>query len=165
SFWQWIYEHLDLTEKYVPNIWNDGYIMGFLSKEREKALLSEKLPSTFLLRFSENSQWGGIIMTWVECSKDGFTCGEPVVHSTKSYARTDLNNISLPNIIRDYTSTDGEKDPVNPLIYRYPDIPRDVAFGRYYTSASDNKDSFTFIMSMKTTGWTRLNMICQTHLI
>ncbi|XP_026127208.1 signal transducer and activator of transcription 1-alpha/beta-like isoform X1 [Carassius auratus] len=135
SFWQWIYEHLDLTEKYVSNIWNDGYIMGFLSKESEKALLSEKLPGTFLLRFSENSRCGGIIITWVDRSKDG---GEPVVHSTNSYTRRDLNNISLPNIIRDYTVTDGEKDPVNPLVYLYPDIPRDVAFGRYYTSASDN---------------------------
>ncbi len=47
------------------------YIMGFLSKEREKALLRDKLPGTFLLRFSENSQWGGIVITWVECSQDG----------------------------------------------------------------------------------------------
>uniref|UniRef100_A0A8C1Y610 SH2 domain-containing protein n=1 Tax=Cyprinus carpio TaxID=7962 RepID=A0A8C1Y610_CYPCA len=118
SFWQCICEHLDITEKYVLNIWNDGYIMGFLSKEREMALLSEKLPGTFLLRFSENSRWGGIIITWVECSKDG---GEPVVHSIKSYARTDLNNISLPNITH-------------------------VDFVRYYTSASDSKDfTFTFM--------------------
>ncbi|XP_059356784.1 signal transducer and activator of transcription 1-alpha/beta-like [Carassius carassius] len=142
SFWQWIYEHLDLTEKYVPNIWNDGYIMGFLSKESEKALLSEKLPGTFLLHFSVNSQCGGIIITWVDRSKDG---GEPVVHSTNSYTRRDLNNISLPNIILDYTVTDGEKDPVNPLVYLYPDIPRDVAFGRYYTSASDSKDFYIHI--------------------
>ncbi|XP_050975102.1 signal transducer and activator of transcription 1-like [Labeo rohita] len=139
SLWQWIYEHLELTQKFVLNIWNDGYVIGFLSREREAALLRDKLPGTFLLRFSENSRCGGIIITWVERSQDG----EPVIHSTKPYTRTDLNRMSLPNIIRDYTISDGEKDPVNPLIYLYPDIPRDVAFGRYYTSASDgemNKD-------------------------
>lgn len=71
-----------------------------------------------------------------------------MVHSTKPYTRTDLNNISLPNIIRDYTVTDGEKDPVNPLIYLYPDIPRDVAFGRYYTSASEGKDFYIHIYAL-----------------
>ncbi len=48
----------------------------------------------------------------------------------------------------DYTVTDGEKDPVNPLIYLYPDIPRDVAFGRYYTSASEGKDFYIHIYAL-----------------
>ncbi|XP_039525192.1 signal transducer and activator of transcription 1-like isoform X2 [Pimephales promelas] len=133
----WIYEHLELTKSYVLSIWNDGYIMGFLSQEREKALLIDKLPGTFLLRFSESCREGGITITWVEHSADG----EPVVHSAKPYTKVDMNRIPLPNFIRDYTVVSaGEKDPVNPLIYLYPDIPRDVAFGRYYTSASDGGD-------------------------
>uniref|UniRef100_A0A672R2R7 Signal transducer and activator of transcription 1b n=1 Tax=Sinocyclocheilus grahami TaxID=75366 RepID=A0A672R2R7_SINGR len=110
---------VDLSVKFLLQV---EYIMGFLNK----------LPGTFLLRFSENSRCGGLI-TWVEHSQDD----EPVVHSTEPYSKVDLNRISLPNIIRDYTVTDGEKDPVNPLIYLYPDIPRDVAFGRYYITASD----------------------------
>lgn len=40
--------------------------MGFISKEREKALLSDKCPGTFLLRFSESSREGAITFTWVE---------------------------------------------------------------------------------------------------
>ncbi|CAM4601139.1 unnamed protein product [Leuciscus chuanchicus] len=139
SLLHWIYEHLQLTKLNVLSIWNDGYIMGFLSKEREKAFLIDKPPGTFLLRFSESCREGGIIITWVEHSQDG----EPVVHSAKPYTRADMNRIPLPNFIRDYTVTAGEKDPVNPLVYLYPDIPRDVAFGRYYTSASDGRD-FTF---------------------
>ncbi|XP_056093748.1 signal transducer and activator of transcription 1-like, partial [Rhinichthys klamathensis goyatoka] len=136
SLLHWIYEHLQLTKSYVLSIWNDGYIMGFLSQEREKALLIDKLPGTFLLRFSESCRGGGITITWVEHSQDG----EPGVHSTKPYTRADMNRIPLPNLIRDYTVTAGEEDPVNPLVYLYPDIPRDVAFGRYYTSASDGRD-------------------------
>lgn len=40
--------------------------MGFISKERERAILSTKPPGTFLLRFSESSKEGGITFTWVE---------------------------------------------------------------------------------------------------
>uniref|UniRef100_A0A671L1G7 Signal transducer and activator of transcription n=1 Tax=Sinocyclocheilus anshuiensis TaxID=1608454 RepID=A0A671L1G7_9TELE len=132
-FWLWIDGILDLIKRHLLNIWNDGYIIGFLSKDRERALLSGKLPGTFLLRFSETCRDGGITITWVEYSQNG----EPKTHSVKPYTKTDLASISLPNVIRNYTLTAAEKIPVNPLIYLYPDIPKDDAFGRYYTSSSD----------------------------
>jgi len=51
-----------------------SYIMGFVSKEMERALLKEKKPGTFLLRFSE-SHLGGITFTWVEQDENGlFFC-------------------------------------------------------------------------------------------
>uniref|UniRef100_A0A671L4E7 Signal transducer and activator of transcription n=1 Tax=Sinocyclocheilus anshuiensis TaxID=1608454 RepID=A0A671L4E7_9TELE len=132
-FWLWIDGILDLIKRHLLNIWNDGYIIGFLSKDRERALLSGKLPGTFLLRFSETCRDGGITITWVEYSQNG----EPKTHSVKPYTKTDLASISLPNVIRNYTLTAAEKIPVNPLIYLYPDIPKDDAFGRYYTSSSE----------------------------
>lgn len=61
------------------------------------------------------------------------------MHSVKPYTKSDLASISLPNVIRDYTLTAAEKVPVNPLIYLYPDIPKDEAFSRYYTSAPDGR--------------------------
>uniref|UniRef100_A0A671KZ11 Signal transducer and activator of transcription n=1 Tax=Sinocyclocheilus anshuiensis TaxID=1608454 RepID=A0A671KZ11_9TELE len=136
-FWLWIDGILDLIKRHLLNIWNDGYIIGFLSKDRERALLSGKLPGTFLLRFSETCRDGGITITWVEYSQNG----EPKTHSVKPYTKTDLASISLPNVIRNYTLTAAEKIPVNPLIYLYPDIPKDDAFGRYYTSSSDGRYS------------------------
>ncbi len=45
--------------------------MGFISKERERAILSPKPPGTFLLRFSESSKEGGITFTWVEKDING----------------------------------------------------------------------------------------------
>lgn len=45
--------------------------MGFISKEREKALLSDKCPGTFLLRFSESSREGAITFTWIELDVHG----------------------------------------------------------------------------------------------
>ncbi|XP_051566238.1 signal transducer and activator of transcription 4 isoform X5 [Myxocyprinus asiaticus] len=65
SFWLWLDSILDLIKKHLHPVWIDGYIMGFVSKEMERALLKEKEPGTFLLRFSE-SHLGGITFTWVE---------------------------------------------------------------------------------------------------
>lgn len=47
-----------------------SYIMGFVSKEMERALLKDRKPGTFLLRFSE-SHLGGITFTWVEHKDNG----------------------------------------------------------------------------------------------
>uniref|UniRef100_A0A7N9ARM4 Signal transducer and activator of transcription n=1 Tax=Mastacembelus armatus TaxID=205130 RepID=A0A7N9ARM4_9TELE len=65
-FWLWIEGILDLIKRHLLSLWNDGSIMGFISKEREKALLSDKCPGTFLLRFSESSREGAITFTWIE---------------------------------------------------------------------------------------------------
>ncbi|KAA0715531.1 Signal transducer and activator of transcription 1 [Triplophysa tibetana] len=138
-FWLWIDGILDLIKRHLLSIWNEGYILGFLSKNQEKSLLRDKLPGTFLLRFSETCRDGGITITWVEHAPNG----EPKMHSVKPYTKSDLAKISLPDIIRDYTLTAAATVPVNPLIYLYPDISRDVAFGRYYTSppeASENME-------------------------
>jgi signal transducer and activator of transcription 3 len=42
--------------------------MGFISKERERAILSPKPPGTFLLRFSD-SEIGGITIAYVAASE------------------------------------------------------------------------------------------------
>lgn len=44
--------------------------MGFVSKEKERLLLKDKMPGTFLLRFSE-SHLGGITFTWVDHADSG----------------------------------------------------------------------------------------------
>ncbi|XP_057192072.1 signal transducer and activator of transcription 1b [Triplophysa rosa] len=136
-FWLWIDGILDLIKRHLISIWNEGYIVGFLSKKQEKTLLQDKLPGTFLLRFSETCRDGGITITWVEHAQNG----EPKIHSVKPYTKSDLANISLPDVIRDYTLTAAETVPVNPLIYLYPDVPRDVAFGRYYTSSPEASEN------------------------
>jgi hypothetical protein len=45
--------------------------VGFISKERERALLKDQQPGTFLLRFSESTREGAITFTWVERSQNG----------------------------------------------------------------------------------------------
>ncbi|KAK3568211.1 hypothetical protein QTP86_000208 [Hemibagrus guttatus] len=138
-FWLWIDGILDLIKRCLLNIWNDGYIVGFISKEKEKTLLQNKRPGTFLLRFSETCKDGGITITWVEQSQNG----EPQTHSVKPYRKSDLANLSFPDVIRNYTLMDAGNFPENPLLYLYPDIPKDVAFGHYYSIPSNGYSSIT----------------------
>ncbi|XP_027024478.2 signal transducer and activator of transcription 1b [Tachysurus fulvidraco] len=133
AFWLWLDGILDLIKRCLLNIWNDGYIMGFISKEKEKILLQDKRPGTFLLRFSETCKDGGITITWVEQSLNG----QPQTHSVKPYRKWDLVNLSFPDVIRTYMLMGTENIPEYPLLYLYPDIPKDVAFGHYYSSTSD----------------------------
>uniref|UniRef100_A0A7N6A8D8 SH2 domain-containing protein n=1 Tax=Anabas testudineus TaxID=64144 RepID=A0A7N6A8D8_ANATE len=80
SFWMWLDSILELIKKHLLPVWNENYIMGFVSKEMERTLLKGREPGTFLLRFSE-SHLGGITFTWVEHSENGevFVC-----HPTKT---------------------------------------------------------------------------------
>uniref|UniRef100_A0A3B3UR72 SH2 domain-containing protein n=1 Tax=Poecilia latipinna TaxID=48699 RepID=A0A3B3UR72_9TELE len=135
-FWLWIEGILDLIKRHLLSLWNDGCIMGFISKEREKALLSNKCPGTFLLRFSESSKEGAITFTWIEHDVHG----NPVYHSVEPYTKKELSAVSLPDIIRTYKVMAVENIPENPLRFLYPDVPKDKAFGKYYPKPSETPE-------------------------
>uniref|UniRef100_A0A8C6KJ01 Signal transducer and activator of transcription 3 (acute-phase response factor) n=1 Tax=Nothobranchius furzeri TaxID=105023 RepID=A0A8C6KJ01_NOTFU len=127
SFWVWLDNIIDLVKKYILALWNEGYIMGFISKERERAILSPKPPGTFLLRFSESSKEGGITFTWVE--KD--IGGKTQIQSVEPYTKQQLSNMSFADIIMGYKIMDATNILVSPLVYLYPEIPKEEAFGKY----------------------------------
>uniref|UniRef100_A0A8C5RY33 SH2 domain-containing protein n=1 Tax=Laticauda laticaudata TaxID=8630 RepID=A0A8C5RY33_LATLA len=102
--------------------------MGFVSRKYEKHLLKRKRAGTFLIRFSESTSSGGITFTWVDFNNDG----SPKFHSVEPYTKKELEFLSLPDIIRDYQLFATEAIPENPLLYLYPDTPRDEALGSYY---------------------------------
>ncbi|XP_061232495.1 signal transducer and activator of transcription 1-alpha/beta isoform X3 [Neopsephotus bourkii] len=127
-FWLWIEGILELIKKHLLCLWNDGCIMGFISKEKERTLLKDQSPGTFLLRFSESSREGAITFTWVEGSQI-----EPQFHSVEPYTKKELSAVTFPDIIRNYKVMAAENIPENPLRFLYPDIPKDNAFGKYYS--------------------------------
>ncbi|KAG9474227.1 hypothetical protein GDO78_004505 [Eleutherodactylus coqui] len=127
SFWVWLDNIIDLVKKYILALWNEGYIMGFISKERERAILSTKPPGTFLLRFSESSKEGGITFTWVEKDINGKT----QIQSVEPYTKQQLNSMSFAEIIMGYKIMDATNILVSPLVYLYPDIPKEEAFSKY----------------------------------
>ncbi|XP_061649480.1 signal transducer and activator of transcription 4 [Phyllopteryx taeniolatus] len=129
SFWIWLDSILELIRKHLLPVWNENYIMGFVSKEMERALLREKESGTFLLRFSE-SHLGGITFTWVQHSDNG----EATFNSVEPYTKSRLNALHFPDIIRDYKVISDGVVPKNPLKFLFPDIPKDEAFGRLYNN-------------------------------
>ncbi|KAJ8012853.1 hypothetical protein DPEC_G00047190 [Dallia pectoralis] len=132
SFWLWIEGILDLIKKHLLLLWNEGFIIGFISKNREKALLKDKEPGTFLLRFSESSREGAITFTWVEHSNN-----DVHFHSVEPYTKKELVAVTFPDIIRNYKVMAAENIPENPLVYLYPNIPKDSAFARYYSRPTE----------------------------
>uniref|UniRef100_A0A8C7WA70 Signal transducer and activator of transcription n=1 Tax=Oncorhynchus mykiss TaxID=8022 RepID=A0A8C7WA70_ONCMY len=132
-FCLWIENILDLIKRHLLSLWNDGCILGFVSKERAKAMLTGKCPGTFLLRFSESSRDGAITFTWVEHDLND----KPVFHAVEPYTKKKLSVIALPKIIRNYKVMAAGNIPENPLCFLYPDIPKDEAFGKFYTRASE----------------------------
>uniref|UniRef100_A0A665W7F9 Signal transducer and activator of transcription n=1 Tax=Echeneis naucrates TaxID=173247 RepID=A0A665W7F9_ECHNA len=129
SFWMWLDSILELIKKHLLPVWNENYIMGFVSKEMERILLKDREPGTFLLRFSE-SHLGGITFTWVERSDNG----EVKFHSVEPYTKNRLSALPFADIIRDYKMISDGFVPENPLKFLYPDIPKDDAFGPLYNS-------------------------------
>uniref|UniRef100_A0A8C4HZQ4 Signal transducer and activator of transcription n=1 Tax=Dicentrarchus labrax TaxID=13489 RepID=A0A8C4HZQ4_DICLA len=129
SFWMWLDSILELIKKHLLPVWNENYIMGFVSKEMERTLLKDREPGTFLLRFSE-SHLGGITFTWVEHNDNG----EVKFNSVEPYTKNRLSALPFADIIRDYKVISDGVVPENPLKFLYPDIPKNEAFGRLYNS-------------------------------
>ncbi|MED6292840.1 Signal transducer and activator of transcription 1-alpha/beta, partial [Characodon lateralis] len=153
-FWLWIEGILDLIKRHLLCLWNDGCIMGFISKEREKGLLSDKCPGTFLLRFSESSKEGAITFTWIEHDVHD----KPVYHSVEPYTKKELSAVSLPDIIRTYKVMAVENIPENPLRFLYPNIPKDKAFGKYYPKPSETEEPMDLENTEKT-GYMKTELI------
>ncbi|KAM4613335.1 signal transducer and activator of transcription 2 [Polymixia lowei] len=144
TFSMWIDGILLLVKTYLENLWRDGSIMGFVSKAKEKTLLKKKQRGTFLLRFSESVRDGGITFSWVEYTPTG----EPDIKSVMPFNKVDLTQIPLHEIIRNFQIMEGENVPQNPLLYLYPNTPKDQAFGKYYTEKSG--DDSPYIKYIKT---------------
>ncbi|XP_030604228.1 signal transducer and activator of transcription 1a isoform X3 [Archocentrus centrarchus] len=153
-FWLWIEGILDLIKRHLLALWNDGCIMGFISKEREKSLLSDKCPGTFLLRFSESSREGAITFTWIEHDVHD----KPVFHSVEPYTKKELSAVSLPDIIRTYKVMAAENIPENPLRFLYPNIPKDKAFGKYYPKPSETPEPMD-VENTEKTGYMKTELI------
>nr|AAH60933.1 Signal transduction and activation of transcription 1a [Danio rerio] len=136
TFWLWIEAVLDLIKRHLLSLWDDGCIMGFVTKDRTKSLLNNKAPGTFLLRFSESNRDGAITFSWVEHDANE----DPQIRSVEPYTKKELSAVSLPDIIRNYRVMAADNVPENPLRFLYPQIPKDDAFKKYYSKPTDKQE-------------------------
>ncbi|GAA6215736.1 signal transducer and activator of transcription 1-alpha/beta-like isoform X1 [Lates japonicus] len=143
TFWVWFDGILVMVKTFLEDLWRDGLIMGFVSKGKEKSLLKKKQRGTFLLRFSE-SVIGGITFSWVDI--DDF--GQPDVKTVQPFTKVDLTQIPFHEIIRNFQILEAENIPENPLLYLYPNTPKDEAFRKYYSEKTG--DDSPYIKYIKT---------------
>ncbi|XP_064182676.1 signal transducer and activator of transcription 4 isoform X2 [Anguilla rostrata] len=126
TFWMWLDSILEFIKKYLQNLWMDGCIMGFVTKERERILLKDREVGTFLLRFSE-SHLGGITFTWVDQCNDR----NVKLSSVVPYTKQRLSTLPFANIVREYKLINNGVLSENPLKFLYPHIPMEEAFGKH----------------------------------
>uniref|UniRef100_A0AAY4A7R4 Signal transducer and activator of transcription n=1 Tax=Denticeps clupeoides TaxID=299321 RepID=A0AAY4A7R4_9TELE len=138
TFWVWFDGILGLVKTFLAEIWKDGSVIGFVSKAREKSLLKRKQDGTFLVRFSESFKDGGVTFSWAETDANGLVR----VRSVQPFTRTDLTQIPFVEIIRNFQILEVGNVPENPLRFLYPGIPKDSAFGKYYTEKSGEQSPY-----------------------
>lgn len=106
SFWSWFYEAMMLAEK-AKDVWNQGLIMGFVSRSDAEQRLKEAPPGTFLIRFSERVV-GGLTLAYQDpCMR---------VAMLQPFSKKELESLSLPRRIMRLPQ----------LKYLYPSIPKEI---------------------------------------
>ncbi|PNF23502.1 Signal transducer and activator of transcription 5B [Cryptotermes secundus] len=120
TFWEWFYAVMKLTREHLRGPWIDGAIMGFVRKKQAEELLSTCANGTFLLRFSD-SELGGVTIAWVGDQTEVFML--------QPFTSKDFAIRSLADRISD----------LQHLAALFPDIPKEQAFGKYYTPFTENQ--------------------------
>ena len=119
TFWDWFYSVMKLTREHLRALWVNNYIHGFVQKkEAEEMLAASANDGTFLLRFSD-SELGGITIACIDK-------GEVVM--VQPFTSKDFGIRSLSDRIND----------LEHLRFLYPNIPKDQAFGQYYSRFEGN---------------------------
>lgn len=57
--------------------------------------------------------------------------GKTQIQSVEPYTKQQLNSMSFADIIMGYKIMDATNILVSPLVYLYPEIPKEEAFGKY----------------------------------
>ena len=62
-----------------------------------------------------------------------------MVHAVEPYTKKELAAISFPDILHHYEVMAASNLPDNPLVFLYPNIPKDNALGRYYSRPPEGR--------------------------
>lgn len=119
TFWEWFYAILKLTKDNLKDQWNKKLIVGFVHRKTAEDMLSACPVGTFLLRFSD-SELGGLTVAWKAKSANGLS---DEYYMLQPFTSRDFAIRNLSDRLND----------LKHLTYLYPDIPKNVAFGTFYT--------------------------------
>ena len=142
TFWEWFYNISKFVVKYLADFWKDGLIVGFISRQDAEAILAESCSGTFLLRFSDSCKLGAISASLVSNTRR--------VLPLQPFASKELKLEGLANSLRDLQMRGRQSGEVQTLKYLYPNIPKDEAFGKYYTSGEQKSTNGYIVLKTET---------------
>ena len=93
TFWEWVYGILHLIEHHLLGPWEDGRILGFMSKDEADTALEGAAAGTFLVRFSDPTL-GAVAVVFVNEILQ-VTHPKPMTHTSliASSLATRINNL------------------------------------------------------------------------
>ncbi|XP_076056633.1 signal transducer and transcription activator Stat92E isoform X4 [Oratosquilla oratoria] len=121
TFWEWFFAVMKITREHLRQPWFDGSVMGFVGRKQAEEMLMNSASGTFLLRFSD-SELGGVTIAWMY--EDVAKTGEQRdVFMLQPFTSKDFAIRHLADRVSD----------LKYLLYLYPNITKEQAFGKYYT--------------------------------
>ncbi|KAL3982794.1 Signal transducer and activator of transcription 1 [Acanthocheilonema viteae] len=125
SFWEWFFAIMQLIKHKLLKFWDEGWLIGFISKQDASSQMVRAPHSTFLLRFSD-TQTGAVSIGFVCDDEDG-----KVPFHLSPFSIKDLDQFSLAQRI---ASCPQLKD----IKYLYPDIDKEDML-RYFETEERQK--------------------------
>ncbi|KAH6929480.1 hypothetical protein HPB50_000580 [Hyalomma asiaticum] len=129
TFWEWFYAIMKVTREHLRALWNDSVVWGFVGRREAEEMLRQGCNGTFLLRFSD-SELGGVTIAWLH--EDPQQDSKEVI-MIQPFTSRDFTIRSLADRVND----------LQQLTFMYPDIPKDQAFGKYYTPITDTQPAIS----------------------
>ena len=153
TFWDWFYQAFELTRTHLAQLWTDGLIMGFVSKNDSQHLLSHSPSGTFILRYSEGEH-GGISVAWYDEDRGQLM-------NLKPFKQDNLKDKCLADHLRD----------LDHLNYIYLDqnniLTKDEVFERHYVGPNEAQGSGHYVKPVSKTivpGYTNRNSTPRTSI-
>uniref|UniRef100_A0A914Y297 Signal transducer and activator of transcription n=1 Tax=Panagrolaimus superbus TaxID=310955 RepID=A0A914Y297_9BILA len=129
SFWEWFFLIMQLIKQKLLKFWDEGWLIGFISKHDASSRMLNAMQPTFLLRFSD-TQTGAVSIGFV-CEEDGMKGIEKVPFHLAPFTIKDLDQLSLAQRIASCPQ-------LRDIRYLYPDIDKEEML-RYFDSEDRTK--------------------------
>ncbi|CAB3410037.1 unnamed protein product [Caenorhabditis bovis] len=116
SFWEWFFSIMQLIKQKLLKFWDEGWLVGFISKHDASVIMVNNRRPCFLIRFSD-SQTGAISI--------GFLADEDPFHLAP-FSIKDLDQLSLASRIASCPQ-------LRDIQYLYPNIDKDEMLRHFDT--------------------------------
>uniref|UniRef100_A0A158R3S0 Signal transducer and activator of transcription n=1 Tax=Syphacia muris TaxID=451379 RepID=A0A158R3S0_9BILA len=131
SFWEWLFAIMQLIKQKLLKFWDEGWLVGFISKQDASTQMVNAPHATFLLRFSD-TQTGAVSIGFV-CEDDG---SKGIPFHLSPFSIKDLDQLSLAQRIASCPQ-------LKEIRFLYPDIDKEEMLRHFDTEERQKSRSPT----------------------